>query len=111
MELVFSGADFGAERTKGISCKAIQPSRTTVLFLSHARHPHFHAIVQVKWPDQWDSTFIISVDGVHCQFHEVKHPTKSKDPAMYSHKFIGPGLSYELALSLCTNQLVWLLGP
>jgi hypothetical protein len=30
---------------------------------------------------------------------------------MYSHKFNGPGLAYELALSLYTNKLVWLNGP
>jgi len=65
------------------------------------------------WPedDEWDTHFIISVDGVHCRFHEVKHPTLSKDPAMFSHKYNGPGLAYELALHVYENRLVWMNGP
>ena len=30
---------------------------------------------------------------------------------MWSHKFNGPGLAYELALSLFESKLVWLNGP
>jgi len=61
--------------------------------------------------DEWDTNFIISVDGVHCRFDELKHPTLSKDPAMFSHKFNGPGFAYELALHVYDNRLVWMNGP
>ena len=65
----------------------------------------------IGWPDQWATHFIISVDGVHCRYHEEKHPTLSKNPASWSHKYNGPGLAYELALSLTEPKLVWLKGP
>lgn len=64
------------------------------------------------WPDGWVTHFIISVDGIHCKYHEEKHPVLSKDPALSSHKFGGkPGLAYELALSIFESKLVWMKGP
>jgi len=65
---------------------------------------------KIVWPgdDEWDTTFIISVDGVQCRFHEVKHDERGKDPAFFAHKFNGPGLGYELALHLWKPRLVWL---
>jgi hypothetical protein len=66
---------------------------------------------KIVWPDNWTSNFIISMDGVHCNYHEEKHPTLSKNPALFSHKYNGPGLMYELALSLYDSKLVWLKGP
>jgi len=59
-------------------------------------------------PDEWQTVFIISVDGVQCRFHEVKHDTLSKDPKYYAHKFKGPGLGYEIALHLWESRMVWL---
>lgn len=53
------------------------------------------------------TNFLVSVDGVHYRFHEVKHPTPSKNPAYFSHKYKGPGLSYELALHVFEPCLVW----
>ena len=67
--------------------------------------------IKIKWPNTWATTFIISIDGVHCRFHETKHATLSKDPARFSHKFSGPGIGYELALALFSSDLVWLNGP
>ena len=54
--------------------------------------------VQIIWPERWtpgnqcvdddaNPVFIITVDGVHCRIHEPKHPTLSKNPQFYSHKF------------------------
>jgi len=60
---------------------------------------------------QWSTHFTVSVDGVHCCFHETKHSTLSKDPKNYSHKFNNPALTYELALSIYSNELVWMKGP
>lgn len=67
--------------------------------------------MKIVWPGTWTSNFIISVDGVHCRFHEEKHPTLSKNPKLWSHKFNGPGLAYELALDIFCSKLVWLKGP
>jgi hypothetical protein len=51
------------------------------------------------------------VDGVHCRINEPKHPTMSKNPAYYSHKFESAGLNYELGISVFENKLVWMKGP
>lgn len=67
--------------------------------------------VKIVWPQdqEWGATnFIISVDGVHCLFHEEKHATLAKNPDIYSHKSHGPGLSYELALDIWRSRLVWM---
>jgi hypothetical protein len=56
-------------------------------------------------PHEWTSNFIISVDGVHCRFHEEKHATLAKNPENYSHKFHAAGISYELALHLFEPRL------
>jgi len=65
----------------------------------------------IVWPGQWTTIFIISVDGVHCRYHEEKHPTLSKDTKLFSHKFNGPGLAYEIAIDLFTSKVVWVRGP
>lgn len=66
--------------------------------------------VKIVWPDdnEWTSSFIISVDGVQCHFHEVKHPTLSKDPNYFAWKHNGPGLGYEIGLHLFESRVVWL---
>jgi hypothetical protein len=48
---------------------------------------------------------------VHCRFHELEDDQLAKNPKNYSHKFNGPGLCYELALSVFENKLVWMRGP
>jgi len=66
-------------------------------------------VEKVRWPQpgEWTATFMMSVDGVHCHFHEEQHPTLSKNPAVFSHKLNGPGLSHEPALHLWEPRLVW----
>lgn len=63
------------------------------------------------WPVPWRTIFIISLDGVHCRVDETSHPTLSKDPEMYSHKFNGPGVAYEFALDVFSGRLVHMKGP
>lgn len=53
-------------------------------------------------------TFLITVDGVHCQINEPIHPVYSKNPAYYSHKFNNPALTYELGVHIFENKLVWI---
>jgi hypothetical protein len=74
------------------------------------------------WPTRWTAghpdfvnedipVFLLTVDGVHCQIHEPRHPTLSKDRSYYSHKFHRAALNYELGISVYDNALVWLNGP
>jgi hypothetical protein len=51
------------------------------------------------------------VDGVHCRAYEPHHPTLAKNTKMFSHKFNQAGFSYELAISVYHNALVWMNGP
>ena len=78
--------------------------------------------IQVTWPTQWTQShpdfcqadlpvFLLTVDGVHCRIEEPQHPTKSKDPSYYSHKFNTAGVDYELGISGFDNKLVWINGP
>ena len=63
---------------------------------------------KIKWGPFGDEHFIVSVDGTHCPILEVRTNPSSK---WYSHKFNGPGLCYELAIAIHTNNVVWLNGP
>jgi hypothetical protein len=62
----------------------------------------------ITWGPFGDEIFLISVDGTHCPIHEPRTDPSSK---WYSHKFNGPGVSYELALAIHSNRLVWINGP
>jgi hypothetical protein len=72
---------------------------------------------QIVWPDYWlpgsqyVPHFLLSVDGIHCQIFEPKHPTLSKDKSFYSHKFNQSGLDYELGIAAYESKLVWMNGP
>ena len=79
-------------------------------------------IIQIVWPTRWTPghpdfanedvpVFLLTVDGVHCRVQEPLHPTKSKDPSYYSHKFKTAALDYELGISVFDNALVLMNGP
>lgn len=65
----------------------------------------------IFWPDEWDSEFIITVDGVHCLINEPGHGEWSKNPKYYSHKFKKSGLTCEIAISIFHQACVWINGP
>jgi len=72
----------------------------------------------IYWPEEWNDgdgedlpTFLISVDGTHCQIQEPMHPMWSKNPQYYSHKFQKAALNYEVAISIYENRVVWINGP
>lgn len=67
--------------------------------------------LQIVWPDSWDEIYTVTVDGVHTRVNEPKHPTLSKNPKYYSHKFKQAAVDYELAISIFENKLVWMRGP
>jgi hypothetical protein len=72
---------------------------------------------RVVWPKEWESptaetpVFLVSVNGVHCRVFEPKNGTYSKNPKFYSHKFHQSALCYEIAISVFTNNVVWVNGP
>jgi DDE superfamily endonuclease len=84
-------------------------------------HSHYRSLLQIVWPKEWSDdhsqvptdtpVFIVSIDGVHCRMNEPKHPTLAKDPKYYSHKFRQSAVTYELAISIFDNKLVWMNGP
>jgi len=74
----------------------------------------------IVWPDRWDNPdseseeetiFIVTVDGAHCQIEEPTLDDFSENQKYFSHKFHGPALDYELAISVYTQDLVWINGP
>lgn len=69
--------------------------------------------VKICWPEDnfGDDLWVITVDGTHVWMNEPKHPEWSMDSAFYSHKHGKAGATYELGISLSTNQLVWINGP
>jgi hypothetical protein len=80
--------------------------------------PLLTTLRQIVWPERWnnDATneheiLICTVDGVHFGVYEPTHPTLSKNPAYYSHKFNTSAVDYEIALSVFTHQVVWISGP
>jgi len=75
---------------------------------------------KIVWPEHWNPTespdmdetsFIVTIDGIHCPIHEPKHGRYSKNPQCYSHKFKQAGLAYEVAMSIYENRCVWMNGP
>lgn len=63
----------------------------------------------------WDNRFknhqgnhaLVTVDGTDCRILEP-FPFW---PGWFSHKFRGPGVRYEVAVSICGGDIVWVYGP
>ena len=53
------------------------------------------------------SAVYASVDGTDFRIFE----SSPFDPKWMSHKFRGPGLRYEIGVSVSTKRIVWLYGP
>ncbi len=50
---------------------------------------------------------MVCVHGTDCKIYEPV----SFDPKWFSHKFKGPGLRYEVAISIQGGDIVWVHGP
>ena len=66
---------------------------------------------KVVWPEEWEATFIISVDCVNFGTNEPRHPTQHKQKKYFDRKGGKAGLTYEIALDLWRNRMVWFNGP
>ena len=51
---------------------------------------------------------LVSIDGTDFRIQEPKKPFNSK---WYSKKFNGPGIRYEVGVSINTGYIVWYNGP
>jgi hypothetical protein len=58
-------------------------------------------------PFEDDIVFYFTVDGVHFSIYEPRDDPSSK---WYSHKFNGPGLTYEIAICIRENCICWTNG-
>jgi hypothetical protein len=68
---------------------------------------------KIVWPDDLgqNDIWVISVDGTQCWHRETQHPEFSQDRKKFAHKFQHAGLTYEIGISLSSNQVVWVNGP
>jgi DDE superfamily endonuclease len=58
--------------------------------------------------DEHDEIFIITVDGIDCRINE---PRKIPSTEWYSQKFNGPSVTYEIAIAIYENRIVWIRSP
>ena len=65
----------------------------------------------IVWPDSWDTTFTVTVDGVHFRIKEPGDKKYKFVKGVFSHKFGSAGLDYEIAISIFTQQVVHIAGP
>lgn len=75
----------------------------------------------IVWPGVWDNwedpdneeetIFAITVDGKHCPIQEPTVESFEESRKYFSHKYNGPGLDYEIAISTFSQQCVWVSGP
>ena len=67
--------------------------------------------MKIKWQNRLlrsnGSTCLVSVDGTDFR---IVQPAPF-DKKWYSHKFKGPGLRYEVGISIQTSWIVWISGP
>lgn len=65
----------------------------------------------IDWDNRFEGNWhywSFSVDGIHCPIQEPRRPFWK---GWWSHKFNGPGLAYEIAISVSTGQIIWINGP
>lgn len=59
--------------------------------------------------------FTVTVDGTHLVIEEVyvedRNGVKRPDPKYYSHKHKTAGLTYEVAVAIFSDNIVWINGP
>ena len=68
--------------------------------------------MQIQWifddVEKYPELYVASVDGVHFRIWE---PRKFPSTKWYSHKYKKAGLTYEVAVAIHHNKIVWVNGP
>lgn len=59
------------------------------------------------WDDSQGTHCLISIDGMDCMVNEP-WPFQKK---WYSEKFNGPGVKYEVGISIAQGEIIWINGP
>ena len=59
------------------------------------------------WENRGAGSVNVSVDGTDFEIYELAPFW----PGWFSHKFRGPGLCYEIGLSILSGSIVWVSGP
>ena len=67
--------------------------------------------IRMPGPNEWVTTFIMSVDGSHFQLNEPRDPNVRRNRSNYSEKFNSAGVNYEVAVALFMQRIVWIRGP
>ena len=67
--------------------------------------------IKIVMPTEWDTTFIMSVDGAHFRLNEPRDPHYRRHGKNYSHKSNSAGVNYEVAVALFDSRIVWIKGP
>ena len=62
---------------------------------------------KIVWPNQWDTTLIISVDGKHRDVNEPRDPNWRRNPKWWSHKSNHAGVNNEIGIHLWESRVVW----
>lgn len=71
-------------------------------------------MLQIVWRfddpelEEDEAVLFATIDGTHCRIQEQRKEPSAK---WYSHKFHGPGLTYELVIDLHHQQLLYINGP
>ena len=65
----------------------------------------------IKWPEDLEERYVVTVDGVDMKVWEPQHPTFPHDKKFFSKKFSHGAVKYELAVSIFSGDLVWIKGP
>lgn len=55
-----------------------------------------------------ETIYTFTVDGVHCHTKECRINPTTK---VYSHKFYGPGIAYEVGIAIYKDCVLWIKGP
>ena len=63
---------------------------------------------KIVWPadHEWQTTFIISVDGTHRLVNEPRDPNVRRNPKWYSHKDEHAGMNFEVGVDLFRSRIV-----
>lgn len=87
---------------------------STLLYPMHSAGPWLLLSAdqqQIVWEKRKEQDLrndcLVSVDGTDC---EIQRQAACPE-AFHSHKHLGPGLRYELAICILTGDIVWVIGP
>lgn len=108
LELCFSSANAEGGNSK-FDCHVLSCACMHCLLIKISLQVVWHSSPQNENEDiDNDVYFVGSIDGVHFRINE---PRKEPSSSWFSHKSNGPGLTYEIVMSIYTSKVLWANGP